>query len=281
MGDVMDIRKKTTRRTVMKTGLVSLLSTTIEPGETHAAMPQEIKPKASGETKVVFLGGDVLHNFSAQEPAIRSICEKAGWRVLSVHDARFVTPELISDADLLIIQRWMGSLPGWVPGPIFEESPPQDGYMSDELADAIIDNVQNRGMGFMSLHCTVWSWRKPKFMKLLGVNPIIHGPLQIVRLHNFNQEHPITRGMKNFDIPLDENFGAEIIDKKVIPLYETTGLTDKRHDYGGWCLEQGKGRVVGFLAGHTYFAYQDPNYLPLLWRGAHWALKRDIPEYNN
>ena len=275
----MGILEKTTRRRIIKTGLASLVSTAIVPTKTQAALPKDIRPKADGETKVVFLGGDVLHNFSAQEPAIRRMCEQAGWRVQTVQDARFVTPELIHDADLLIIQRWMGSLPGWVQGPIFEEAPPQDGYMSDELADAIVDNVKNRGMGFMSLHCTIWSWRKPKFMELLGVNPIIHGPLQIVCLHNFNQKHPITRGMKNFDIPLDENFGAEIIDEKVTPLYETTGYTDKRHDYGGWCLDQGKGRVVGFLAGHTYFAYQDPNYLPLLWRGAHWAMKRKIPEY--
>ena len=276
----MSVNTKTTRRRILKAGLASVASAAaITPGS-HAALPKDIKPKAQGETRVIFLGGDVLHNFSAQEPAIRGICEKAGWKVLSVHDARYVTPDLVSTADLLIIQRWMGSLPGWVPGPIYERAPEGDGYMSDELADAIVDNVKNRGMGFMSLHCTIWSFRKPKFMELLGVNPIIHGPLQIVRLHNFNQSHPITRGMKDFDLPLDENFGAELIHENTIPLYETTGIIDKRHDIGGWCLDQGRGRVVGFLAGHTYFAYQDPNYLPLLWRGAHWALKREIPSSN-
>ena len=120
---------------------------------------------------------------------------------------------------------------------------------------------------------------KKKFMNLLGVNAIIHGPLQVVHLHNFNQNHPITRGMKDFDLALDENFGAEIINKNVTPLYETTGHMDKRHDFGGWCLEQGRGRIVGLTAGHTYFAYRDPNYLPLYWRGAHWAMKKEIPPY--
>ena len=264
---------------MLKAGLVSVASAAATAPESYAALPEEIKPKAPGETRVVFLGGDILHNFMAQEPAIRGISEKAGWKVLSVHDARYVTPELVATADLLVIQRWMGGLPGWVPGPIYETAPGNDGYMSDELADAIADNVRNRGMGFMSLHCTVWSFRKPKFMELLGINPIIHGPLQTVRLHAFNQDHPITRGMKEFDLPIDENFGAEIVRKDVVRLYETTGMIDKRHDIGGWCLEQGKGRIVGFLAGHTYFAYQDPNYLPLLWRGAHWALRREIPPY--
>ncbi len=264
---------------MLKAGLVSVASAAASAPESYAAFPKDIKPKAPGETRVVFLGGDVLHNFMAQEPAIRGICEKAGWKVFSVHDARYVTPGLVATADLLVIQRWMGGLPGWVPGPIYETAPEDDGYMSDELADAIADNVKKRGMGFMSLHCTVWSYRKPKFMELLGVNPIIHGPLQTVRLHAFNQEHPITMGMKEFDLPIDENFGAEIVRKDVVRLYETTGMIDKRHGIGGWCLEQGKGRVVGFLAGHTCFAYRDPNYLPLLWRGAHWALRREIPQY--
>ncbi len=123
----------------MKAGFASIASTAVMTSKGFAALPKDIGPKASGETRVVFLGGDRLHNFSAQESAIRRIGENAGWHVLSVHDARFVTPEFIRDTDLLIIQRWMGSLPGWVQGPIFEEAPPQDGYMSDELADAIVE----------------------------------------------------------------------------------------------------------------------------------------------
>ena len=269
--------QKTTRRNILRAGLASIASAAVITPEGHSAMPEDVKPKAKGETKVVFLGGDYLHNFSAQEGALRRICENAGWRFFSVHDARYATPKLISDADLMMLQRWIGGVPGWVPGPVYEEAPTNDEYMSEELENAIIDNVRNRGMGFMSLHCTIASWGRPKFIELLGAYGIIHGPLQTVHLHNFNQNHPITKGMKDFDIPLDENFGAEFINERVIPLYETTGLSDKRHDFAGWCLEQGKGRVVGLTAGHTYFAFQDPNYLELYRRGAYWALKREIP----
>ena len=269
-----------TRRKILKAGLASIASAAVITPEGYSAMPKNVKPKAKGETKVVFLGGDYLHNFSAQEQALRRICEKAGWKFYSVHDARYVTPELIGDADLMMLQRWMGGVPGWVSGPVLEKAADDDGYMSDELEEAIIHNVKNRGMGFMSLHCTLWAAERPKFIDLLGIYPIIHGPLQTVHLHNFNQEHPITQGMSDFDIPLDENFGVELTDDNVKVLYETTGFLDKRHDIAGWCLEQGMGRIVGFTAGHTYFAYQDPNYLPLCWRGAHWALNRDIPPYN-
>ena len=277
----MNFRPATTRRKAIKTGLATLASAAVITPEGKAAMPEDIKPKAEGETKVVFLGGDYLHNFDAQERGLRGICEKAGWKFYALHDARYATPKLIADADLMMIQRWIGGVPGWVPGPIHEEGPTNDGYMSDELENAIIDNVKNRGMGFMSLHCTIASWGRPKFIEMIGAYGIIHGPLQTVRLHNFNQDHTITKGFRDFDLPLDENFGAEFLTDNVIPLYESTGYSDKRHDYAGWCLEQGKGRVVGLTAGHTYFAFQDPNYQELYWRGAHWALKRDIPAFRS
>ncbi|MFC1650001.1 ThuA domain-containing protein [Candidatus Latescibacterota bacterium] len=273
---------KTTRRKVMKAGLATAATAAASAftvKESHAAMPKDIRPKAKGETRVVFLGGDQLHNFAAQEPALRRICERAGWKFFAIHDARYLTPEVVGEADLLMIQRWDGNVLGWVSGPIQEEGATMDGYMSDELEASIVDNVKNRGMGYMSLHCSIAAMEKRDYMDLIGVNMIIHGPLQSLRVHNFNQDHPITKGMTDFDIALDENFGAELINKNAVKLYESTGYMDKRHDVGGWCLEQGKGRVVGLLAGHTYFAYEDPNYLQLYWRGAHWALKRDIPPY--
>jgi len=149
--------------------------------------------------------------------------------------------------------------------------------MSDELENAIVDNVRNRGMGYISLHCALWAIGKDKYLNLLGIKPIIHGPIQIVHYHRFNQNHPITAGMKDFDIPLDENFGVELIDPKAVRLYEITGFSDKRHDIGGWCIEQGKGRVAGFTAGHTYFPYQDKNYLSMVSKAVHWTLRKEIP----
>jgi trehalose utilization protein len=154
-----------------------------------------------------------------------------------------------------------------------------DGYMSDELEDSIVDNVLNRGMGFMAFHCTCWTPERQKFNSMMGIEGIMHGPVQTVRIHNINQNHPITQGIEEFDLPLDENFGVKLLNKKAVKLYETTGQTDNRHDIGGWCLENGNGRIVGIVAGHTYTAWRHENFKKMYWRGAHWALKRDIPPY--
>jgi hypothetical protein len=266
---------KQTRRNILTSGCASLFAMSITPSTSDTI----IKTKKVGETKVVYLGGDQLHNGFGQELAIRSIFGATGWRLLFTTDARYVTPELISDTDLLIITRWGGAISGWVPGPIVEEPRPSDGYLSPELESAIIDNVKNRGMGFLSLHCTCWAPDYPKFLELLGIRPIMHGPVQTVHLHNFNQNHPITQGIEDFDLPLDENFGIEFINENSIPLYESTGREDKRHDIAGWCIEQEKGRVVGLPAGHTYTSWRHPIYQKLYWRAAHWAMKREIPPF--
>lgn len=267
---------KTTRRSVIRGGIASLASTAIiTPKKTDAA----VRPKAKGETKVVYLGGDQLHNGMGQRQEIRSIFSKTDWRLLFATDARHVTPELLKDADLLMITRWGGAIEGWCPDAIQEGTMPNDGYMSEELENAIVDNVTNRGMGFMAFHCTCWSPDFNKFNEMMGIKGIMHGPVQTVHMHNFNQNHPITQGIEDFDLPLDENFGVELLNEKAVPLYESTGADDKRHDIAGWCIEQGKGRIVGLAAGHTHTAWRHPDYRKLYWRGAHWALKRDIPPF--
>ena len=82
--------------------------------------------------------------------------------------------------------------------------------MSSELEEAIVDNVIHRGIGFMALHCTCWSPDYDKFNEMIGIKGIMHGPVQNVFMHNFNSGHPISAGIDDFIMPLDENFGVEL-----------------------------------------------------------------------
>ena len=238
-----------------------------------------LPPKDAGETRVVYLGGDQLHNYVGQRQSIQSVLGKTGWRLLFTQDARYVTPEVVNDTDLLIITRWGGAVEGWCPTPFQEGPMERDGYMSDELEEAIVDNVVNRGMGFMALHCTCWSPELTKLNETMGIEGIMHGPVQDVSMYNFNPDHPISEGIDDFVMPLDENFGVILKNPDAVPLYETLGAQDKRHDIAGWALESGNGRVVGLVAGHSHTGWRHASYKTLYWRGAHWALKRDIPEF--
>ena len=98
----MHLKKKTNRRQAIKTGIASVASAAVLTSKnTHAAF----RPKARGETKVVYLGGDQLHNGMGQRQELQSVFRGTDWRLLFTSDARYVTP------DLLMITRWGGAAP--------------------------------------------------------------------------------------------------------------------------------------------------------------------------
>ena len=245
-------------------------------------MPEaDITRKRPGEIKVVaMLGGDYGHNHVHLEMHIRSILGKAdGWRIITTLGSEFFTPSLISDADLVIISKH--SRPddiAWRGEGLADELHAGAHLWRDENVRAIIDNVERRGMGFLSLHSTVSSGNT-EIERLLGVEPIPHNEVQPLWLHSMNREHPITRGLGNLFINLDEQFAAVITDPEAVTLFLTTAMHDKREAVGGWCRNAGSGRVAALLPGHFQFAYRVRGYQEILWRAAHWAINRDIRDF--
>jgi type 1 glutamine amidotransferase len=262
----------TSRRTMLKTGLSTLAVASVLQKNVFAA------PKAPGETRALFLVGDYWHNGVAQETHWRRILEPTGWKLLFAQSSQFVTPEALKEADLFVVARYDGpdSL-GFVPEGVIEKRPHGAPFMTDEQEDAIVSNVR-RGMGLLSMHCSTWNPDRKKYMELVGIKkPIMHGPVQHVKIHDLNQNHPISKGLKDFEIELDENFGAELAGNGVTLLYKSTGQQDKRTDNAAWCREEEKGRVVALLFGHEPQAFQASEVKYLMWRSAHWAMRRDIP----
>ncbi len=275
--NIMDVLRKPSRRKILKTGIASLAAAVVIKPEANAA----VIPKAPGETKIVaFMGGDYGHNSIPYEMHIRSIfASKKDWRIIFVHASRFFTPELLRDTDLLITSRH--SRPddiGWRPEGLSDYMEKGELLWNDENVKAIIDNVRNRGMGFMAVHNTLAS-RNNEIVDLLDIEPIPHKQIQPLWVRDLNQNHPITKDIGNFYINLDEQFAAVIKSNNTTTLFETTAMHDKGVAVGGWCLESGKGRIVGLLPGHFQWAYRVPEYQEIFWRSAHWAMKRDIPPY--
>ena len=146
------------RRTLLKTGAAAASATIVSPG-TFAAY------KAPGEVRVVFLGGDFYHNAITQEQTWRRVFGVTDWRLMFVQDSAFVTPELLETADLFVMTRYMTDTQttnfslGFSPDQIVEERSVPSYFMTDELENAIVRNVE-RGMGLLSLHCSIWNGNK-------------------------------------------------------------------------------------------------------------------------
>ena len=262
------------RRTAIKTGLAAMTAGI-------QAQKAECTSKTAGETKMIYFGGDYVHNGIAQERYIRETFSKSGWHLFFAQASRFITPSELNDTDLLIMNRTGAfDAQGFSAEGLIENRPDPDPFMAPEMEDAVIENVEKRGMGFVALHCTAGNPEHPKLMAMLGVKPQRSGAkLQPVRFHDFDQNHPITRGFSDFDLGIDENLKKEIIDPDATLLFRATGENDGEANNAGWCVERGRGRVVVLLAGHTGDAWSHPKYRELHWRAAQWALKRDIPPF--
>ena len=274
---------KQTRRTALKTGIASVAG--LSAVEASAA-PDKSGPdfsKKSGETKIVAVMGDYWHPAVSQESHVRGIFSKnKDWKLYFVQSSRFFTPELISDADLLITARYSGrDSIGWTDEPVVGSRPQGDRIWTDEQVTSIFGNVRNRGMGWMAVHCTLFSGRKD-VEDFIGIEPLLHQEIQPVIVRDLNSEHPVTQGIDTFFINLDEQFDAIIKNPDTTTLlFRTLAVHDKRNAVSGWCLERGKGRVVGLLPGHYQWTYRVPEYQEIFWRAAHWAMNRDIPPYKN
>ena len=251
------------------------------PGAQKGLSGAIIWPKASGETKVVLVTDwNDRHNGVAFELAVRNIFKtNPDWRIVAIRDTGAFSPALLADADLLIANRGADAdLFKITEGRIVETPVMGSRFWTDEATQAVIANIRDRGMGFLALHATM-DCGSADILRILDIEPVMTGEPQPVWVRNLNRDHPVTVGIGKFHIRLDEQIAAIVRSPETVILFETTGIHDKRESVGGWCRMEGKGRVVGFLPGHAAEVFEAPEFRTIVWRAAHWAMKRDIPSY--
>lgn len=231
---------------------------------------------------VAIFGITDWNNGVGHEIAIRSLfASKKDLQLLCVRANKFFTPALISDADLLITCRAGGADPidFFTEGGGVADRLVQGGTLwTDANVNAIIDNVRNRGMGLLALHNSVAAGNRA-FVDFLDVKEVMPHEFESLWVTHVNRDHPITQGVGKFLIASDEQYAVLIKSPSTATLFETIAIHEKRQAVSGWALESGKGRIVGLLPGSTVHAYQAPEYRNIMWRAAHWAMKRDIPPY--
>ena len=283
--------KPISRRAGLKAGITILSASALSPNPLLAA-------KAPGEVRVIVLAGDYWHNGQMYELHWRSVLKPTGWRLLFAQSSQFVTPEALELADLFVVSRYAGGdSMGWTPEGMVEKRPNGSPWMTPEQEQAILDNVSNRGMGLIPIHCSLWNPEQKKFMQLIGVKePLMHGHMVMTSFYGMNQDHPISRGVEPFEA-VDEIFGAELDDVSV-PLFkakQTPEMLSKLSAYtqhvlyegdvafpldrvAGWSREAGKGRIAVLNFQSHQMVFWKKSAKEIMWRSAHWAMHRDIPE---
>lgn len=87
-------------------------------------------------------------------------------------------------------------------------------------------------------------------------------------VHIADPEHPVTRGLKDFEI-VDETYGDFEVDPQVKPLLTTDEPSSGK--VIGWCHTYGKSRIVYIQLGHDHTAYENPNYRRLVVQAIRWV----------
>lgn len=273
----MEHARTQSRRSVLKTGLAAAAAAAMPVRESIAELsPPE--PKKPGELKIV----GAMGHYYLLETSIRPILGRiANARVWWARHYGPITPELLSDTDLLITY-YAGDSFEWSPSGLADSGGKvRHSLYTPENIEAIEDNIVNRGMGWIGVHNTPW-FAGDRLNTLAGADAMLHREIQPVIIKNLNQEHPITEGIEPFIIQLDEQFGVffrDPGDPAVKVLFKSEGVHDRRTTIQGWTAERGKGRIVGLTPGHYEWTWYQVQYKEILWRAAHWALHLPIEPF--
>ncbi|MHB0958998.1 MAG: ThuA domain-containing protein [Pirellulaceae bacterium] len=178
-----------------------------------------------------------------------------------------LTPELADKIDVIVFYDM------WVAG------------FSPKQQQAFVA-LLNRGIGVLALHHTLAAHQEwPEYAKIIGgkyqtQQRVVDGqPIpgstydhdQDVRVHIADPEHPITRGLKDFQIH-DETYKFFDTDPDAHVLLTTDH--PKSDPELAWTKQYGNSRVVYLQLGHDHLAYENPNFRTLLARSIRWTAGR-------
>src|SRR5438552_14226988 len=119
----MNIDRELSRRTLLETGIAALAASPL--------LAQERLRPAS----VLFLVGDFYHNAAMQEFSWRQLLKSTGWRLMFAQAPRFVTPDVMAEADLYVLCSYATDTQdpsfslGFSPDKIVESRPEPDVFM--------------------------------------------------------------------------------------------------------------------------------------------------------
>jgi type 1 glutamine amidotransferase len=141
------------------------------------------------------------------------------------------------------------------------------------VLEGLADSVRE-GLGLVALHFTCGAFQEwPEYVKIIGRvwDPDkTHDPYGPFTVKVVDQEHPITRGMEDFQIP-DELYFCLKGDPKIRVLMTAHSKVTDRDEAMGFVLEYGRGRVFHTPLGHDVKSFSIPAVGDLLRRACEWA----------
>ena len=177
-----------------------------------------------------------------------------------VEDPEFLASPVISDYDVIFLH--------------FKNY--QRFRRNKEIRDNLVSLVQ-KGKGLVAIHLACGAFEDwPEYANLVGKvldKKSEHDPRGPFDIHIIEKNHPVTRGMKDFQA--DDELYRCLVDGRPVELLATARSKITGKDYPmAFTFEYGKGRVFHTPLGHDVRAIEMPGTAELLRRGCLWAAGR-------
>ncbi|HWI59760.1 MAG TPA: ThuA domain-containing protein [Bacillota bacterium] len=245
-------------RTLLGVSLTSLALVTglmIHSSSTAAEQPKKLK--------VLLVTGDdaqPAHNWFEVSQAIRSTLLASGkFEVRVCEDAGVLdSADTLGRYDLIFLHLYNAKTPTLSAG------------AKDNLSKFI-----SGGKGMVVSHLSSASFKEwNEFQKMCGHYWVMgksgHGPRSVFRSRVANKEHPITKGLEDFEAD-DELYAKLQGDAPINVLVEADSDWSKKTEPLAFTVEYGKGRIFHEAFGHDGKAIANPSVQKLIQRGSEWA----------
>lgn len=159
---------------------------------------------------------------------------------------------------------------------------------TEEERAAFLDFVK-RGGGVVALHHCIASHQTwPEYERIIGGKYLLKPETRDGRevpgstyqhdvtlpVHVADPDHPITRGISDFEIR-DEAYKGYLVNPKVHVLLTTDHPKSTRKI--AWTRQEGKARIAFIALGHDNHAFADANYRKLVEQAIVWSAGRKAP----
>jgi hypothetical protein len=158
--------------------------------------------------------------------------------------------------------------------------------ISDEAKADFVSLIKG-GKGLVVVHHGIGSYLDwPEYWKIMGMrwyhtNTVVDGVTKFsypsdsndnhFRVHVADPEHPVTRGLKDYDM-VDETYkGFDVYDDSHPLLTTDCPISNK---VIAWAKTYGDGRVVCIQSGHGPNAYVNPNFQTFIRQAIEWTAKK-------
>lgn len=240
--------------------ITSLVFTTAAAFTGHGA-------EGKGIRVLLVTGDDVepAHNWREVSQAIRETLTSAGkFDVRLCEDAGLLdSSSSLSRYDVIFLHLYNAKTP----------------TLSPAAKENLVNFVKG-GKGLVVSHLSSASFKEwDEFKKLCGRYWVMgksgHGPRSAFKSRVVKPDHPITRGVKDFEAD-DELYAKLEGDAPINVLVEADSDWSKKTEPLAFTLEYGQGRVFHETFGHDGKAIHNPSVEKLIQRGCEWAARGKV-----